>query len=400
MTSIRQPYSTEQLLKPTMISDPASAFKPQVAPGTPSMAPSPTTVTRTATPVQTPQTGSTAVSMRPGGSTITSQSPVAGAPGTPFTDIRSRMFMPGQSAGTSQVQGYTNQLAGQLAGQQFQPFQGIEGGSYNPSDEAQQLRQRIMEQLENTGRLDRGGLAMQAFDLMRTRSDPAFQQSLRQVGQKNAALGRLGSGMVTSDLMDVTAQRERDLGYAQRDMALEAAGLSLQDRLAQLNASQGVFGQFTGDDRANAGFQMDLRNERRGERQAGLNYGLDTFGARHGLLNSMGGLEQQRFGQDMAGRNEMRDERAWQQGMNQTAMDNALRERLTQEQIFGNDYDRWLRGTATFGGLGYGDTGSNQALAGAGQYQQQAQDGMNNLGQLGQGWSYNEWLRKNGGIVN
>jgi hypothetical protein len=365
--------------------------------GIPTMAPTSTTVTRTS-----PTTPTTTMAPAPAGSTVTrtaAQQPSAGAPGQPFTDLRSRTVLP--TGGTSQgIGGQVSQIAQELAGHQFQPFNPIAAGEYNPAGDTSQVRQRILEQLQGAGRMDRGGLAAQAFDLIRTRSDDAFNRTLRDVGQRNAALGRIGSGMVTNDLMDVTAQRERDLSLAARDLSLDAAGKSLEDRLAQLQASQGVFDQFSGADRADAGFRMDLRNEGRAERQAGLNYGLDTFGQRHGLLNSLAGLEGQRFQQDLTGRNEIRAEREFQQGQSQQAIDNALRERLTEEQIFGNDYDRWLRGAATFGSLGFGDTGSGAAMQGAGQLGQQAQAGRDALADFGQNWSYVDWARRNGAIVN
>jgi hypothetical protein len=287
-------------------------------------------------------------------------------------------------------------LASRLMNLDLPEFRGVRAGTYDPAGDTQDVRSMILERLQQADRPDRYGIAANAFELMRQRSDPAYDQALRKVGQKNAALGRLGSGMVTSELMDVTAQRERDLSFAQRDLALEAAGLSLQDELSRLGAAQDVYGQFSGSDRADAGLKMDLRNEARGERQAKLAYGLDRADLQRGIFGDMAGLESQRFGQDVTGRNEYRAERDYQSQQAQQAIENAARQRMLEEQIFGNDFDRNLRATSIYGGLGYGGDPSGAYFTGAGQLGAQSAQGAADLGQAATNWSYNEWLRKHG----
>lgn len=443
------------------IREPVKPKLPTQSAPTPTMAQQPTTITRTASAPSAP------VGMKPGGSTVTrtaAQQPAG------FTDLRSQVFRPTMSTATQQAQGMTSGLAGRLSSYNFpsfQPmgqanygqaqglygdargaipgmgsirgFQGIGAGSYDPSGDTMQTRNMVLEALKGLQGPDRGAIAGSVFDQLVERSRPQYEYDLRAVGRKGAALGRVGSDMLSSELMDVHTSRERDLSLARQGLASEAAAATLADRLGILGGTQGVFGQFGGEDRANAGFQLDLRNEARGERgagldydfnranlglarsqalaglgdrsadlasqgwqqrfadrNAGLDYGLNQFNAQHGLLNTLGGLEQQRFGQDVTGRNEMRAERDFQTGLAQQGIQNALQQRLSEEQIYGNDYNRWLNTVQTFGGMGYGGDPSGAMLAGAGQYGQQAQAGMQGLGDMAMNWSYMDWARRNG----
>jgi hypothetical protein len=90
---------------------------------------------------------------------------------------------------------------------------------------------------------DRGQLAQGTFERLRASTEPGFQQELRGVGQRAAALGRVGAGLTTSDLGTVQQRREEFLGRAQQGLASEAAGQELNDRVVSLNALLGARGQ-------------------------------------------------------------------------------------------------------------------------------------------------------------
>jgi hypothetical protein len=120
--------------------------------------------------------------------------------------------------------------------------------------------------LENLQGPDRAKLAMDAFQRFQEQGDPAYQTRLREVGQKAAALGRIGAGMTTSDLGDVNVRREQELLREQGRLSGEAAGLSLQDRLAAQSGLESGAGTLAGlgGEEFNRGIQQ--RHELRGER--------------------------------------------------------------------------------------------------------------------------------------
>lgn len=95
---------------------------------------------------------------------------------------------------------------------------------------------------------DRGAIAGETLSLLEARSQPGYEQALRQVGQKNAAMGRRGSGITTNELGDVTLARERELALSRRDVANDAASRTLQDRMDLTNLGMGVTSGFGAQD--------------------------------------------------------------------------------------------------------------------------------------------------------
>lgn len=205
---------------------------------------------------------------------------------------------------------------------------------------------------------DRASLAAQAFEQMQARNQPNREREYRAAGQRVAALGRVGAGMTTNDLNDLTANFNREDTLAQRDLALEAAQRSLDDRLNVTGALQSGFGALAGQDTTSAGFaadaagrQMDASryNSDAGFRRADLLRGLAgdeagfaqigrrdaesdrSYGLERGRFLS--GLSDQAFGQGRDLRNEARGERGDRQAF-ETADLNARR------GIFGDLADR------------------------------------------------------------
>lgn len=135
------------------------------------------------------------------------------------------------------------------------------------SPEAQSARAIALAKLQNaTGGKSRIDLAAENLDLLRKRNQETYDKTIRAAGQKAAAFGRLGSGLVNSNLADVTTQFLRDQADAEKSAALEAAGGDIQDRLNQLQAALEAGGQWQGEDLGQAGFRQGLRQEVRGER--------------------------------------------------------------------------------------------------------------------------------------
>ena len=159
--------------------------------------------------------------------------------------------------------------------------------------------------------------AIQRFNALREASEPGFQRELRGVGQKAAALGRIGSGVTTSELGDVALRREKFLGT----------------RLADL-AGQTAFAE---------------------------------GGERRSNLGALGGLERQLAGEGFRRRGEVRGERGFQRGEARTAVEDRVRRRLLEEQLVSGASDRRLRELGILGGVGFGGDPRFAELTAAGQ---------------------------------
>lgn len=138
--------------------------------------------------------------------------------------------------------GYLSQAASMASGN-------LSGGAgYAQAADTGRARALTMQGLEGLQGPDRVALAGDALKLLEERSQPGYDQSLRSVNQKAAAMGRRGSGVTTNELGDVTLARERELALARRDAANTAAGQTLSDKLNVVNANQGVAQGFGGMD--------------------------------------------------------------------------------------------------------------------------------------------------------
>jgi hypothetical protein len=94
---------------------------------------------------------------------------------------------------------------------------------------------------------DRSALAGQTYDQLVARGQPAYEQGLRNIGKRAAALGRIGAGMTTNELTDYGLAHERDLDLSRRELSTQSAQQSIADRLAQLDATRGVRGDRVGE---------------------------------------------------------------------------------------------------------------------------------------------------------
>jgi len=296
-------------------------------------------------------------------------------------------------------------LAGTLAG--FQS--GNPGLAYGA--DTQGVRSGLAAALAKLQGPDRQSLVARAFQRLREESEPGFQQELRQVGQKAAALGRLGAGMTTSDLGDVAQRRNEFLGRRMAELSDDAASQELADRLGVAGAYQGGFGTLAGADQAQADFglaganfglqragfarslagdELDLARFSRQEGESDRAYGLQRGGFlsgladqafRHGqglrgeerderdslfrfeqggldanqrILDQLGGREADLYGQERGLRDELRGERSYQAGQSQLGIDNAVRQRMLEEQLLSGSFGRAYDTAGLYDRLGYG----------------------------------------------
>lgn len=169
-------------------------------------------------------------------------------------------------------------------------------GGFSYGGDTMGLRSTTQDQLNKTlnNTPDRAQLASDAYNLLLERSQPQEFAQDRGYAQKQAALGRAGSGMVNSGLADIATQRELTRDQARRDLANNAAGLFLQDQMDKLNAARGVTSDFSGYDTAAGGLNLGYQNANNAERGAAFDRarasGLDTFNQNMGLSSQSANL--------------------------------------------------------------------------------------------------------------
>lgn len=239
------------------------------------------------TPQPQPPTGGVVTPGTPPGPGQPSiQSPPPGGPSGPgMPSIQPMVPSPQPSVGGAQYGAITPQ--NNLVGTSITP---------NPSPDTATARGDVSQGLASLQTApDRNTLAQETFKELSAQTDPAYQASLRAATQAGAGAGRLGSGMLTEELTSdpygasgLGLQRQQYLGNLGKEIATESAGQTLQDRLNQLSAGQGVLGQFSGLD------QQSLNNLT-GER--GYEHGLSQEAFQNNmqqneLLSQLGGFGQ------------------------------------------------------------------------------------------------------------
>lgn len=146
---------------------------------------------------------------------------------------------------------------------------------------------------------------------LRQQNSEDERAGIQNIGRANAALGRLGSGMVTGQLGDLEALL----------------------RSRTLAAEKGLAG--------------DLTTQEAADRRANT--------------GTLAALQDQVFGQGTQRRNELRSERGYETGVAENATDRAIQQRLLQEDLDNSQFGRKV-------------TAAQLGLEGAGQLDQGAQD--------------------------
>lgn len=183
------------------------------------------------------------------------------------------------------------------------------------------------------GAPDRQQLAGDYFQSLLAQAQPQFEQNLRSITQRNAATGRLGSGMYGSDLVDAATGYQRNLTNAAADLAYNTGSQAFSDRLSGLGA--------------------------------------------------LSGLEAQQFGQGAAQRDELRGERGYQYGLGQNAIDRNVQQQQLQDYLLNSAFGRDQQRIDTLAGLGFGGgTPAGTYLGASGMAQGQANASNDALYQL------------------
>jgi len=158
-----------------------------------------------------------------------------------------------------------------------------ETGSFDYSQDTKDLRGMTKGQLDKllNSAPDRTTLASNSLKRLIDDTNPQFEQDLRGVNKKAAAMGWGGAGMVTQDLGTVAQRRNEQIIRRSQELADQAAGLTLQDEQDKLNASRGVMTDFGGMDTAAGGLNLGYMQANNQERAAAFDRaratGNDTF---------------------------------------------------------------------------------------------------------------------------
>lgn len=345
-----------------------------------------------------------------GGSTVTSANlganPTAGM--SNFVDTRANNVTAPPSALQSQASGQVGQaLASLQQASTPQPFQSIATTNAAPttgllqqalqqaqSPQAAQLQQQTMSGLRDLSSApDRATLAANALKLQRDATEPQYQQDLRAVGQKAAALGRIGSGMTTSELGDVTLQREKALGQYGAQLANDAAGQTLTDRLGVFDRTAGLQSSMAGQDLAQAGFTQGnaldqfnvgnaVRDQSVNERSAESQAQNQRAALQQALLQSASGVQGQEFNQGMQTAGLETQQQQWQNQLAQQGIQNATQQQTLQEALLNGQFNRALQASQAQANYGSERDPTATQLAGSQQTQQQASQQQDQLSQL------------------
>lgn len=264
-------------------------------------------------------------------------------------------------------------------------------GSFNYNQDQQGVRGQAVSQLAHMLNTDpeRNKLAADSMALLEERSQPGFDQQIRSVGQKAAAFGRIGAGLTTSELGDVTSNREKMLDQSRRQLATESAQQMLDDRYKKLMAAQGLGDSLSQQD-------LGAGSINQGYNQMALDEGHRAFGRGMDFSNEQYGRESDQYGRARDERNYSRGdqydqlgvnrgERDWQYGLERDALGDRERQYGMEEDSYQRDFDRDMR-MAEFG---YGQNPAGAYGAQASQRRDQATQGMANTAPL-----FYEWARR------
>ncbi len=298
------------------------------------------------------------------------------------------------------------------------------------------VRSRLAAALGGLEGPNRSELAAKAYQLQRERDAPTRDLERRGVGQRAAALGRIGAGMTTNDLTGLEASYARSDDEAKRQLALDAAGAELGDKLNISGALQSGFGALSGEDRAAAGLSNEatglnasisgrradllrelsgdeaslaripreegesdraygvtrsnllygqgrgLREEARGERGDLLDSEREGLNANRDVLGDLDTREGRLYDRGRSTRDEYRGERDYETGQSQQALDNRIRQRALEEQLLGGQFGRDTDMASLLARLGYQNDPTGEMGSAAGNYQDQADEGFGGAGDL------------------
>lgn len=187
--------------------------------------------------------------------------------------------------------------------------------------------------------------ALQDFD---TAGQPQLEAGYRRVGQKAAALGRLGAGMTTNDLTGLSATYQRDRSLAARGLARDVAEGDINDRFRTADLYGNARGQQYGFGQDQRNYLTDLASGNYGRANNERNYttGVDqynqgaAFDRQRASNDYQSQYADQLFGQNRANANDLRGERDFQTGRSDKAQQDAINQKMMEDALLNSSFGR------------------------------------------------------------
>ena len=202
-----------------------------------------------------------------------------------------------------------------------------------------------------------GGQAAQLAQIPRgeAESERAFQ----------AQQGLTGANLALQRAQALQGLGGQQFGQQQtlEQLGLQRAGAAQQAQLAGLGAQQGVLGQLAGLQGQQFGQEQALRGETRQDAAARLAQDQANLAARQGILGQLAGLEGQQFGQNLQGLGFQQGERQYQQGLQETATDRAIQQKMLEDQLLNSQFGRQMQQLGLAGQYGMQTSPSALSLA-------------------------------------
>lgn len=266
--------------------------------------------------------------------------PRGNTPVNPQDAFRGTRILPGTLGHHNRNSNQARQI---LGGAQLSPQEFEASGAAN---EARGLSLDSLRGLSN--RRSETDLAADALDIVRERRAPQLQQDLRLVGQRAAALGRVGAGVTTNELTDVFTQRQRDEDFLTREVLNDAATRQFgNDALTAQILGQGA-GRLRGEDLAESQFE----------------FGTQSAAAQLALQRALGleSINNNEFQRGVTTRNETRAERGREDALAQQGIENRIRELTLGDQLKNSELNRELARSGLIGQLSRPDVGALERI--------------------------------------
>lgn len=270
------------------------------------------------------------------------------ATSVPPMDMRSDVYTPGNDPRLGQAQTATDRAGtaiqnmdriGMQTGNEDR-YRSVFGtgqvaGNANPSDRTNRLGLAQDQALEGLAGPNRTELAMKTLSDLEAATDRNREQAFRRVGQKNAALGRLGSGMVNAELGSVEGDLQRDLAEKRNQLAMGVAEGDINDRFRRVDATSGLRRSEYGMDADQRDYSTGLgeRNEDRRFQRTGAAVDRATGQTDRSIddlfnrFDTAGRLEDRVYQQGRGNRDEFRTERGRQDDLARQTIEDRIRQR-------------------------------------------------------------------------
>jgi hypothetical protein len=269
----------------------------------------------------------------------------------PNNSLRGQQYLPGATQNT-----YDDQARAALAAvqgvnsnnQYYQQAANALSGANMPTEFSamtNESRDMIMNALRAAqSGPDRNQMAKESYDIWQTQTEPQYQQDLRGVGQKAAALGRVGAGMTTNDLTGVLGQRTTAQDLLKRSLINDANQQILQDRIDVADLMGRGSTTLENQDYNRQKSAADLAIQRGtgynniGQNVSSAEYNNASIGMdRAKTLADMGQTEFDRQGQNY---NQTYSERAYQDQLARTAQQDRIAQQQAEQDAAQAEWDR------------------------------------------------------------